>query len=235
MLLAITLRTFFDKGLQTEIQLKSNALMTKVICTLTMLKGAVTVHKHDSKILRSNPLRDPHIRDLIIYLPPEYTESSSRGYIAVFGLVGFGGQGKMLLNADPLKENIEDKMNRLISEKKCGPMVLVLLDCFTRFGGNESSSATGRYEDHIIKEIVPFVDKNYNISAHAVWGHSSGGYGSIVLGMRHPEVFQALADHSGDSAYSYLPDFPKALDAFREAGGPKRWLEDFWRKPNRHQ
>jgi enterochelin esterase-like enzyme len=223
----------------TEIPLKSNALMRWVICTLTMLKGTITVHKHESKILRSNPLRDPHIRDLIIYLPPEYTKSSSHGYIAVFGLVGFGGQGKMLLNADPLKENIEDKMNRLISEKKCGPMVLVLLDCFTRFGGNQyiNSSATGRYEDHIINEIVPFVDKNYNISAHAVWGHSSGGYGSIVLGMRHPEVFQALADHSGDSAfeYSYLPDFPKALDAFREAGGPKRWLEDFWKKPNRHQ
>ena len=184
----------------------------------------------------------PHLRclkDLIIYLPPEYTESCSRGCIAVFGLVGFGGQRKMLLNADPLKENIEDKMNRLISEKKCGPMVLVLLDCFTRFGGNQyiNSSATGRYEDYIIKEIVPFVDKNYNICAHAVWGHSSGGYGSIVLGMRHPEVFPALADHSGDSAfeYSYLPEFPKALDAFREAGGPKRWLEDFWKKPNRHQ
>jgi hypothetical protein len=120
-----------------EFPLKSNVLMDKVVCTLTMLKGTITVHKHDSKILRSNPLRDPHIRDLIIYLPPEYTKSSSRGYIAVFGLVGFGGQGKMLLNTDPLKENIEDKMNRLISEKKCGPMVLVLLDCFTRFGGNQ--------------------------------------------------------------------------------------------------
>ena len=102
-----------------------------------------------------------------------------------------------------MRENIEDRMNRLISEKKCGPMVLVLLDCFTRFGGNQyiNSSATGRYEDYIIKEITPFVDKNYNISAHAVWGHSSGGYGSIVLGMRHPEVFQAIADHSGDCSF----------------------------------
>jgi len=100
-------------------------------------------------------------------------------------------------------------------------------------GGNQyiNSSTTGRCEDHIINEIVPFVDKNYNISAHAVWGHSSGGYNSIVLGMRHPEVFQALADHSGDSAfeYSYLPDFPKAIDVFRETGGRKRWLEDFGR------
>jgi hypothetical protein len=112
---------------------------------LVILKGRITVHRHESKILRTNPLRDPHIRDLIIYLPPEYTGSSSHGYTAVFGLVGFRGQGKMLLNADPLGENIEDRMNRLISEKKCGPMVLVLLDCFTRFGGNQyiNSSAAG--------------------------------------------------------------------------------------------
>ncbi|MGA9149749.1 MAG: hypothetical protein WBZ36_04150 [Candidatus Nitrosopolaris sp.] len=36
-------------------------------------------------------------------------------------------------------------------------MVLVLLDCFTRFGGNQyiNSSVTGRYEDHTIKKIVP--------------------------------------------------------------------------------
>ena len=145
----------------------------------------------------------------------------------------------MLLNADPLGENIEDRMNRLISQRKCGPMILVLIDCFTRFGGNQyiNSSATGKYEDYIINEIVPFVDKTYNISDRAVWGKSSGGYGSIVLGMRHPEIFRAIADHSGDSAfeYCYIQDFAKALDAFREAGGPKTWLDNFWKKPNRHQ
>lgn len=133
----------------------------------------------------------------------------------------------MLLNADPFSETIEQRMNRLISEEKCGPMVLVLTDCFTKFGGNQyiNSSATGMYEDYIVNEIVPFVDKTYNISSHAVMGHSSGGYGTLVLGMRHPDIFQAVADHAGDSAfeYCYLPDFPKALDVFRRAGGdPKK-------------
>ena len=206
---------------------------------LAKLKGKVVVHRFESSVLKSNPLNDPHIRDVIIYLPPEYSSSSSKGYIAAFGLVGFGGQGKMLLNADPLGENMEDRMNRLISQRKCGPMILVLIDCFTKFGGNQyiNSSATAKYEDYIINEIVPFVDKTYNISEHAVWGKSSGGYGSIVLGMRHPEIFRALADHSGDSAfeYCYIQDFAKALDAFREAGGPKKWLSNFWKKPNRHQ
>jgi enterochelin esterase-like enzyme len=206
---------------------------------LTKLKGKVVVHRFESSVLKSNPLNDPHIRDVIIYLPPEYSSSSSKGYIAAFGLVGFGGQGKMLLNADPLGENMEDRMNRLISQRKCGPMILVLIDCFTRFGGNQyiNSSATAKYEDYIINEIVPFVDKTYNISERAVWGKSSGGYGSIVLGMRHPEIFRALADHSGDSAfeYCYIQDFAKALEAFREAGGPKKWLANFWKKPNHHQ
>ena len=206
---------------------------------LAKLKGKVVVHRFESSVLKSNPLNDPHIRDVVIYLPPEYSSSSSKGYIAAFGLVGFGGQGKMLLNVDPLGENMEDRMNRLISQRKCGPMILVLIDCFTRFGGNQyiNSSATAKYEDYIINEIVPFVDKTYNISERAVWGKSSGGYGSIVLGMRHPEIFRALADHSGDSAfeYCYIQDFAKALDAFREAGGPKKWLSNFWKKPNRHQ
>ena len=205
----------------------------------TKSKGKIITHRYASKVLKSNPLKDPYIRDVLVYLPPDYTKSNSKGYIAAFGLVGFGGRGKMLLNADPFSENIEDKMNRLISGKKCGPMILVLLDCFTRFGGNQyiNSSATGRYEDYIINEIVPFIDKNYNTSVHAVWGKSSGGYGSIVLGMRHPDVFQGVVDHSGDAGfeYCYPPDFPKALDAFRESGGPKKWLNNFWKKPNRHQ
>lgn len=201
-------------------------------------KGKIVVHRYDSKVLRSNPAKDPHERDIVVYLPPGYSPSNSKGYPATFGIVGFTGTGRSLLNIDPLSENIEQRMNRLISSGRCKPMLLVLVDCFTRFGGNQyiNSSATGRYEDYIIDEIVPFIDKEYNVSARAIWGKSSGGYGSIVLGMRHPDVFSALADHSGDSAfeYSYLPEFPRALDAFKKAGGPKKWLDAFWKKPNHH-
>lgn len=203
-----------------------------------MPKGRVVIHRHESKVLKSNPLKDPCKRDIVVYLPPGYSQSNSKGYVSVFGVVGFGGTGRMMLNLDPFGETIEQRMNRLISKKKCGPLILVLVDCFTKFGGNQyiNSSATGRYEDYVVDEIVPFIDEKYNVSSRAVWGKSSGGYGSAVLGMRHPDIFKALADHSGDSAfeYCYLPDFPKALDSFRRAGGPKKWLENFWKKEQRH-
>lgn len=197
--------------------------------------GKIVTHVFKSKVLRSNPLKDPYNREIAVYLPPGYSRSNSKGYVAAFGLVGFGGTGKMMFNVDPFYEPLNRRMDRLISTGRCGPMILVTIDCFTRFGGNQyiNSSATGRYEDYIIDEIVPFIEKEYNVYSNAVWGKSSGGYGSIVLGMRHPETFSAVADHSGDSAfeYCYLSDFPKALEAFKEAGGPKKWLQRFWKHP----
>lgn len=201
------------------------------------MKGNVTVHRYESRVLKSNPLKDPYVRDLTVYTPPGYTGSRSRGYVTAFGVVGFGGTGRMLFNIDPLHEPLNQRLDRLISQGKCGPMIVVMVDCFTRFGGSQyiNSSATGRYEDYIIDEIVPFIEQKYNVASKAVWGKSSGGYGSIVLGMRHPEVFKALADHSGDSAfeYCYLIDFPQAIQEFQKAGGPMKWLESFWNHPER--
>jgi enterochelin esterase-like enzyme len=205
---------------------------------LTTMKGKIVVHRYESSILRSNPLKDPYTREVIIYLPPGYSQSYSKGYVTIFLLPGFGSQGRALLNVDPFGENMEQRMNRLISQKKCGPMIFVLVDCFTKFGGNQymNSSATGRYEDYIVKEIVSFIDKRYNSSLRVVFGHSSGGYGSLLLGMRHPDIFYGLVDHAGDAAfeYCYLQDFPKALEAYLEYGGPKKWLDNFWKKPNHH-
>jgi enterochelin esterase-like enzyme len=205
---------------------------------LAAVKGKILIHLYESSVLRSNPLNDPYTREVIVYLPPGYSNSYSKGYITIFLLPGFGSQGRSLLNADPLGENLEQRMNRLICQKKCGPMIFVLVDCFTKFGGSQylNSSATGNYEDYLLNEIVPFIDKNYNTSERIVFGHSSGGYGSLMLGMRHPDLFHGLIDHAGDAGfeYCYLPDFPKALEAYAEYGGPRKWLDNFWKKPSHH-
>src|SRR5215831_12040859 len=102
-----------------------------------MQKGKILTHKFQSKVLRTNRLGDPFERDIIVYIPPGYEESDSKGYVAAFGLAGFGGQGRSFLNIDPLSENIESKMNRLISNKVCGPLLLVFVDCYTKLGGNQ--------------------------------------------------------------------------------------------------
>src|SRR3989442_4964569 len=118
-----------------------------------------------------------------------------------------------------------------------GGMIVRLVDCCTGVGGNHyiNSSGTGRYDDYLRKELVPFVESKYQVSRRGIWGKSSGGYGSIVQGMLHPDTWSALADHSGDYLFEfcYIMDFPKALAAFRRHGAPAKRLRWYWRGPQR--
>jgi hypothetical protein len=43
-------------------------------------QGTVKVLRHESEILKNNPLGDPHIRDLYVYLPPEYEDETERRF-----------------------------------------------------------------------------------------------------------------------------------------------------------
>ena len=197
-------------------------------------------HRLTSKVLATNPLGDPIERVLHVYVPPDYDGNADKRWPAILAIVGFSGTGGSLFNIDRLMEPLDDRLDRLIRAKRLPPVIIAAPDCFTRVGGNQyiNSAGTGRYEDYLVDEIIPFVDANYRTMPRGEWGvfgKSSGGYGSIVLGMRRPDVFCAIADHSGDSDFElcYIPDFPKALDAYREAGGPQAWLDGYWRDNNR--
>src|SRR2546425_2927632 len=162
--------------------------------------GEVIVERFDSRVLKGNPLGDPTTRDVAVYLPPKY--DAAKRYPAAYAIAGYTGTGKSLLGVDPLLEDLKSKLDRLIRTGKMGPMIVPMVDCFTRVGGNQyiNSTATGRYDDYLRKEIVPFVERKYRVSRRGIWGKSSGGYGSVVHGMVHPGAGQARADQSGHSS-----------------------------------
>jgi S-formylglutathione hydrolase FrmB len=156
----------------------------------------------------------------------------------VYVLTGFLGIGENPWQRQGFGEALHERMDRLIAQGDCEPMILVTPDCFTALGGSQyvDSPAVGRYESFVIDEVVPFVDAKYRTldePAHrGVCGKSSGGYGALMLGMKHPDVFGALASHSGDAYfdYCYRFDFVKCWDALRGAGGLTPWLEAFRKK-----
>jgi S-formylglutathione hydrolase FrmB len=196
-----------------------------------MSEGTIVIETITSQALRGNPLGDPFVRHVPVYLPPGYGTGSTR-YPVVFVLTGFTGRGTMLLNDAAWDETLPQRMDRLISEGRVRPMLLVMPDCFTRIGGSQyiNSSAVGQYEDHVVKELVTFIDNKYRTIAasnhRAVVGKSSGGYGSVILAMRHPDVFGLMASHSGDMYFElgYKPDMVGAVRALPKLGG----LDKFW-------
>jgi enterochelin esterase family protein len=196
-------------------------------------QGTVKILRHTSEILQNNPLRDPHVRDLFVYLPPEY-ETSDKIFPVVYCLTGFTGRGKMFLNDNAFSPNLAQRLDKLIANETIKPLIAVMPDCFTRYGGSQyiNSSATGDYEDYLTKEIVPFVDREFRTindkNSRAVMGKSSGGYGALIMAMRHADIFGLACSTSGDAYfnYCYLPDFPKAFRAIK--GNPKKLVEKFW-------
>lgn len=197
-----------------------------------MKKGNVVCLRHESEILKNNPLGDKYVRDLFVYLPPGY--DAAKSYPTVYFLSGFTGRGRMMLNDKPFAPNLAERLDSLIESEKIKPLIAVMPDCFTHYGGSQylNSSATGNYEDYLIQEIVPFVDANFSTKKdrnfRAVTGASSGGYGSLVLSMRHSDVFGLCASLSGDCYFeiSMLPDFGKAFKAIK--GNPKALVEKMW-------
>ena len=190
----------------------------------------------ESRVLAENPLGDPATRVVPVLLPPGYAESAAanRRYPLIVGLTGFTGRGIMMLNDDAWQPNLAQRLERLYAEGM-PHAIFVLPDCFTRYGGSQyiNSAATGRYEDYVIDEILPFVEARYRTIARpegrGVFGKSSGGYGSMILGMRHPDVFGALACHSGDMAFElcYAGDFAKFCNGINKAGGVEAWWKQF--------
>jgi S-formylglutathione hydrolase FrmB len=197
----------------------------------------VIIEPFTSRVLVDNPLGDPATRSLPIILPPDYQTSSKR-YPVIYGLTGFTGSGLSMLNFAAWQPNLPQRIERLMADSKLPPAIYVLPDCFTRYGGSQyrNSTAIGRYEDYIIDEIVPHLDRTYRTisgpEGRGVFGKSSGGYGAIMLGMQHPDVFGAVACHSGDMAFDlvYRPDFPKFVNAVQKAGGVEQWWIEFERK-----
>lgn len=193
-------------------------------------EGELLELEHTSVILKDNPLGDPHVRKLHVWLPPQYNKSRNKRFPVLYDLVGYTGSGPSHTAWKNFGENVQERAARLIHERRMNPAILVFPDCFTALGGNQyiNSSAIGNYADYLTREIIPFVDGELRTiasrDARGCFGKSSGGYGAIVHGMKYPKYWGAIADHSGDAYFDfvYRSDWPNTLDELARFRKPAR-------------
>jgi putative tributyrin esterase len=77
-----------------------------------------------------------------------------------------------------------------------------------------------RWEDFIVKDLIHHIDATYRTiprrEGRAINGLSMGGYGSLILGLRHPDLFCSVGSHSG--AVGFARSYAERL---RTGKGPK--------------
>jgi len=81
-------------------------------------------------------------------------------------------------------------------------MILVAPDPVNRFKGSWylNSIVSGNWQDYIVYDVVQFVDNTYrtiaNSESRGIMGHSMGGYGTVMIAMKYPEIFNAVHAHA---------------------------------------
>jgi enterochelin esterase-like enzyme len=195
--------------------------------------GTVTRLWIESEVLKSNMLGDPARRMIDVYVPHG---SDGRGLPLLVDVVGFTAGGPAHTNWKNFGENLPERLDRLIASGAMAPVVVALPDCFTKLGGNQyiNSAAMGRWDDFLLQEAVPLVERTYGCGGkgkRGLFGKSSGGYGAMVHALMHPDFWSAAASHSGDMGHElcHLPEFPGVLRALKPHNNDiKAWLDAFY-------
>ncbi|HMF00828.1 MAG TPA: alpha/beta fold hydrolase [Terriglobia bacterium] len=151
----------------------------------------ITVH---GKSLEGNLEGDSPDREVLVYLPPSYATNRNQRFPAVYLLHGYGLTAERWMTFSNLAENADKD----IAAGTMKEMILVSPDAFTKYNGSmySASSTIGDWETFIAENLVSFIDGHYRTIAdrmsRGLGGHSMGGYGTIRIGMKRPDVFSSL-------------------------------------------
>src|SRR5438477_9425478 len=115
--------------------------------------GSVSRISVKSQALRSNMLGDPSVRVVDVYLPAGH---DGQGLPLLVDLVGLTSSGLSHTNWVGFRENLPERLDRLIGEERMPPVVVAFPDCLTRPGGNQyiNSAWTGAWADYLLHEML---------------------------------------------------------------------------------
>jgi S-formylglutathione hydrolase FrmB len=144
-----------------------------------------------------------------ILLPANY-DTSTRRYPVLYLLHGLGDD-----------HTAWSFMTNLSGHAAAHEILVVMPDAGRSFYVNSAADPKAKFEDFIVKDLIPYVDSHFRSiplpRARAVAGLSMGGYGAAFLGLKHYRRFSAIGAFSGalGIARSAAPANPANAEAER--------------------
>ena len=135
----------------------------------------------------------PYTRKVTVYVPKQYIP----GTVAPF-IVGADGPDPMLFAA----------LDTLIAQHRVPVMIAISIsngtgDAQGSERGLEYDTMSGRYAEFVEKEVLPLVEKQYNVKlthdpdARATMGGSSGGSCALIMAWYRPDLYHRVLTYSG--------------------------------------
>jgi S-formylglutathione hydrolase FrmB len=118
-------------------------------------------------------------------------------------------------------------------------LIIVMPDAGDSWYTNSSANPRDRFEDYVVSDLVPEIDKTYRTiatrHARAIGGLSMGGYGAMKFALKYPNLFVFAGSFSGVQAIAHDPDLKlragekydqQVLEIYGPPGGPTRTAND---------
>ena len=142
-------------------------------------------------VVNSHPA--PYTRHVSVYVPKQYVP----GTVAPF-IIGADGPDKALFTA----------LDTLIAQHRVPVMIAISIGNGSGDGqgserGLEYDTMSGKYTEFVEKEVLPLVEKQYNVKltkdpeGRATMGGSSGGSCALIMAWYHPELYHRVLTYSG--------------------------------------
>jgi S-formylglutathione hydrolase FrmB len=198
-------------------------------------KGKVVITQFLAPSIQGNRGGEDPMRRLTIYLPPGYQQSNQR-YPVIYFLHGFLDNDSLMM----VYNRFQELMDTAILSGQLQPMILVLPNSDTKFGGSfyTNSTLTGNWADYIGKDVVTYIDKTYrtipNRNSRGLSGHSMGGNGALKISMLYPDVFGVVYALS-PAVLNWAVEFSltsaafKAMDSFRNEFSARQITDDLFK------
>jgi enterochelin esterase-like enzyme len=132
------------------------------------------------------------VREAMVVLPPSYASNPNKRYPVVYYLHGFAIDGRNFYNYMNVPQAVA------ANAAQGNEFIVVVPDTLTKMGGSmySNSVTTGNFRQFIARDLVSYIDSKYRTiakrEARGLAGHSMGGYGTWVVGMTYPEVFDSI-------------------------------------------
>jgi enterochelin esterase family protein len=170
---------------------------------------------------------------LVVYTPPGYEKNTTKKYPVFYLISGTTDTEETFFKVG--RANLI--LDNLIAQGKANPMILVMpngnvaAQIADQKGGLKPGDPMGResaeavvrskqFEDDLMKNIIPYVEKNYRVVANsqnrAIGGFSRGGGQTLRAAFGNMDKFSYVCAYSSyltpqeiESSYKYLVDNPE--------------------------
>jgi enterochelin esterase-like enzyme len=147
----------------------------------------------------------PYTRRVAVYVPKQYVPGTAAPFI-----VGADGPDLMLFAA----------LDNLIAQHRVPVMIAISLgngsgDAQGSERGLEYDTMSGLYAEFVENEVLPLVEKQYNVKltkdpeGRATMGGSSGGSCALIMAWYHPELYHRVLTYSGTYVNQQWPPNPQ--------------------------